>query len=66
MSDTYGKDYFVASIAKIRHNSNNPLWFDGLRTMKVIANLISHKVDAKYIIPTKINMKNGLKDILIQ
>ena len=33
--------------------------------MKVITNLISHKVDAKYIIPTKINMEDGLKETLI-
>lgn len=40
---------------------NNPKWFDGSRAMKVITNLISHKIDAKYIIPTKINMEDGLK-----
>lgn len=33
--------------------------------MKVITNLISHKVDAQYIIPTKINMETGLKDSLL-
>ena len=33
--------------------------------MKVITNLISHKVDAKYIIPTKINMEEGLKESLV-
>lgn len=30
--------------------------------MKVITNFISHKINAKYIIPTKINMEDGLKN----
>ena len=65
MSDTYDKDALVTSLDKIRENSDNPLWFDGSRAMKVITNLISHKVDAKYIVPTKINMEEGLKELLI-
>ena len=65
MSDNYDKNALVTSLDKIRQNSDNPLWFDGSRAMKVITNLISHKVDAKYIIPTKINMEDGLKDLLI-
>ena len=65
MSDNYDRDALITSLDKIRENSDNPLWFDGSRAMKVITNLISHKVDAKYIIPTKINMEDGLKDILI-
>lgn len=65
MSDTYDKDALVTSLNKIRENSDNPLWFDGSRAMKVITNLISHKVDAKYTVPTKINMENGLKELLI-
>lgn len=66
MSDNYDKNALVTSLDKIRQNSDNPLWFDGSRAMKVITNLISHKVDAKYIIPTKINMEDGLKDLLIK
>ena len=65
MSDTYDKDALVISLDKIRENSDNPLWFDGSRAMKVITNLISHKIDAKYIVPTKINMEEGLKELLI-
>lgn len=61
MSDNYDKDALVTSLDRIRQNSDNPKWFDGSRAMKVITNLISHKVDAKYIIPTKINMEDGLK-----
>ena len=65
MSDTYDRNALVTSLDKIRENSDNPLWFDGSRAMKVITNLISHKVDAKYIIPTKINMEEGLKELLV-
>lgn len=64
MSDKYDKDALVTSLDRIRQNSDNPLWFDGSRAMKVITNLISHKVDAKYIIPTKINMEEGIKENL--
>ncbi len=61
MSDNYDRDALVTSLDRIRQNSDNPKWFDGSRAMKVITNLISHKIDAKYIIPTKINMEDGLK-----
>ncbi len=61
MSDKYDKDALVTSLDRIRENSDNPKWFDSSRAMKVITNLISHKVNAKYIIPTKINMEDGLK-----
>lgn len=65
MSDEYDKNALVTSLDEIRQRSDNPLWFDGSRAMKVITNLISHKVDAKYIIPTKINMEDGLKNKFI-
>ena len=61
MSDTYDRNALVTSLDRVRQNSDNPKWFDGSRAMKVITNLISHKIDAKYIIPTKINMEDGLK-----
>ncbi len=64
MSDQYDKNALITSLEKIRQNSDNPKWFDGSRAMKVITNLISHKVNAKYIIPTKINMEDGLKSKL--
>lgn len=65
MSDKYDKDALVTSLDRIRNNSDNPSWFDGSRAMKVITNYISHQIDAKYIIPTKINMEDGLKSYLI-
>lgn len=64
MSDQYDRNALVTSLNRIRQNSDNPKWFDGSRAMKVITNLISDKVKAKYIIPTKINMEDGLKNIL--
>lgn len=64
MSDGYDKDALITSLDRIRANSDNPLWFDGSRAMKVITNLISHKVDAKYIVPTKINMEDGIRNTL--
>lgn len=64
MSDKYDRDALVTSLDKIRNHSDNPKWFNGSRAMKVITNLVSHKVDAKYIIPTKINMEDGLKTII--
>jgi hypothetical protein len=65
-SDTYDKQAFEKSLDEIRANSDNPKWFDGSRAMKVTTNVVSHKIGAKYIIPTKINMEDGLKDKLIQ
>lgn len=65
MCDQYDTDALVTSLDRIRSNSDNPLWFDGSRAMKVITNLISHKIDAKYVIPTKINMEDGIKNTLI-
>ena len=61
MSDNYDKNALATSLDRVRQNSDNPKWFDGSRAMKVITNLVSHKIDAKYIIPTKINMEDGLK-----
>lgn len=60
-SDIYDQEALTKSLDHIRANSDNPLWFDGSRAMKVITNVVSHKVNAKYIIPTRINMEDGLK-----
>lgn len=64
MSDEYDRNALITSLDKIRQNSDNPKWFDGSRAMKIITNFISHKVNANYIIPTKINMEDGLKNKL--
>ena len=49
MSDDYDHDALITSLNQIREKSDNPLWFDGSRAMKVITNLISNKINAKYI-----------------
>lgn len=64
-SDKYDENAYITSLDRIRANSDNPLWFDGSRAMKAITNVISHKIEAKYVIPTKINMEDGLKNKLI-
>lgn len=64
-SDQYDYDALQNSLNRIRENSDNPLWFDGSRAMKVITNVISHKIHAKYIIPTKINMEDGIAKKII-
>ena len=65
MYDQYDRNALVTSLEKIRNNSDNPSWFDGSRAMKVITNFISNKIDAKFIIPTKVNMEDGIKEILV-
>lgn len=64
-SDKYDENAYITSLDRIRANSDNPLWFDGSRAMKAITNVISHRIGAKYVIPTKINMEDGLKNKLI-
>lgn len=65
LSDTYDNDCFEISFDKVRKNSDNPSWFDGARAMKVFTNVVSHKINAKYIIPTRINMEDGIRGKLI-
>lgn len=60
MNDKYDRDALTTSLDAIRQRSDNPVWFDGSRAIKVTTNLISHKISAKYVVPTKINMGNGL------
>lgn len=61
----YDLDSFKKLLNEIKENSSNPLWFDGARAMRVIANVVMNKINAKYIIPTKINMIDGIKSKLI-
>lgn len=64
MSDKYDHDALKISLDKVRSNSDNPLWFDGSRAMKLITNVIAHRINAKYIVPTRINMEDGIKNKL--
>lgn len=62
--DIYDHDMMVNSLDSIRNRSDNPTWFDGSRAMRVIANIITHKIGASIVIPTNINMEDGLKEKL--
>lgn len=65
-SNKYDKDMFKTSLNAIRNRSDNPLWFDGSRAMKFITYTVANKVNAKYVIPTKINMEDGLSKKIIE
>ena len=65
-SDEYDNRAYRTSLNAIRKRSDNPKWFDGSRAMKATTNALSHIIDAKYIVPTKINMEDGLKEKLVQ
>lgn len=60
--DIYDHDMMVNSLDAIRERSDNPAWFDGSRAMRIIANIIIHKIGADTVIPTDINMEDGLKN----
>jgi hypothetical protein len=62
----YDRTAYQISLDKIRQRSDNPKWFDGSRAMKATTNAVSHIVEAKFIIPTKINMEDGLKEKIIE
>jgi hypothetical protein len=64
-SDKYDEAAYRISLDKVRKRSDNPKWFDGSRAMKATTNALSHIVGAKYIVPTKINMEDGLKEKII-
>lgn len=61
MSDQYDRDAYETSLDKIRQRSDDPLWFDYTRAMKTITNCVMHKIGAEFVVPTKINMEDGLK-----
>lgn len=60
-TDLYDRDMMVTSLDAIRDRSDNPLWFDGSRAMRLIVNSITHKIGASTVIPTNINMEDGLR-----
>lgn len=62
--DAYDHDMMVSSLDAIRRRSDNSAWFDGARAMRIVANSITHKIGADIVIPTNINMEDGLKEIL--
>jgi len=62
--DRYDHHMMLHSLDDIRNRSDNPAWFDGSRAMRIIANIITHKIGADVVIPTNINMEDGLKSRL--
>lgn len=60
-TDLYDRDMMVTSLDAVRDRSDNPLWFDGSRAMRLIVNSITHKIGASTVIPTNINMEDGLR-----
>ncbi|MGI6612151.1 MAG: hypothetical protein ACOX0Z_01055 [Candidatus Nanosyncoccaceae bacterium] len=64
MNDKYDRDAMLTSLEAIRARSDNPLWFDCSRAMKMITNSVAKKIDAKYVVPTRINMEDGIKEHL--
>jgi hypothetical protein len=64
ISDKYDRDAMKTSLDEIKARSDNPLWFDGSRAMKMITNTVAKIIDAKYIVPTRINMEDGIKEHL--
>lgn len=64
-TDMYDRDALVTSLDAIRNRSDNPLWFDGARAMRLVVNAITHKIGAEYVIPTNINMEDGIRSSLI-
>lgn len=63
-ADLYDHDMIVTSLDVIRERSDNPLWFDGSRAMRLVVNAITHKIGAKYVIPTNINMEDGIRSMI--
>lgn len=63
-ADLYDHDMMVTSLDVIRERSDNPLWFDGSRAMRLVVNAITHKIGAKYVIPTNINMEDGIRSMI--
>lgn len=61
MSDEYDQDVYKTSLDEIRQRSDDPAWFDCARAMKAVTNCLAHKIGAKFIVPTNINMEDGLR-----
>lgn len=54
-------DIMIHSLDAIRNRINNPTLFDSSRTMRIIANIITHKIGSVIVIPINIDMEDDLK-----
>jgi len=60
-ANKYDKDILSKSLDSIKKKCpNNIGWWDGARGMRFCMNAVARKLNAKYIIPTRINMLIGL------
>jgi len=65
LMDRYDHDMLDVSLDEIREReSAQKDWWSGARGMRIAMNAIARKMDAKYIIPTKINMISGIAKML--
>jgi len=63
--DIFDKKFFYdMSLDEIGKRTNNGVWWRGTRGMRICVEALVQVLDAKYIIPTKINMVYGIAEIL--
>lgn len=61
----YDKDILTKSLEEIKSRCpNNVAWWNGARGMRFCMNAVARKLNAKYILPTRINMLIGLANEL--
>ena len=59
--DKLDKDFFYnVSLEKVCVETNNDGWWRGARGMRICVKSLVDVLDAKYIIPTRINMVYGI------
>ena len=64
--DSYDHDILTKSLNEIKEKCvGNESWWDGARGMRFCMNAIARKIEAKYIIPTRINMISGIVNEII-
>lgn len=54
------KFFYDINLDEIKEKTNNPIWWAGSRAMRLCVRAIFDEIDAKYIVPTKINMVYGI------
>lgn len=65
LMDKYDHDVLNVSLDEIREKeSAQKDWWSGARGMRILMNALARKMDAKYIVPTKINMIYGIAKML--
>ena len=66
-ANEYDKDILNKSLYEIKSRcAGNENWWDGARGMRFCMNAVAKKLNAKYIIPTRINMIIGLTNEILE